>query len=308
MPIYLKTLMITVIIGSMIFLHGCSTRKERLQVGIIAPSTNHLPLLIALEEELLSETDLQIHRFASGWEANEALINGKIDLAIVPFTYAWQARSERKGVRIISFLERESDGIIARCEINRVEELEGKKVGILRASTLDVFFHLIVDDLGIKPEVIYFRTPTEMAAALTSGSVDALSFYVPPIFQFDERFHPLLWYSDYFPEHPCCDIMVFEESLERKRTQIESFLSAMQKSSEILQDDPERGVVITIEHFGYDREVAEWTLRHQKFITGLDDSGKLFQQKVASKMAEMGYLREDVDPTEVFYDIFENQD
>ena len=287
---------------------GCNVRDERLQVGIIAPSTNHLPLLIALKEGLLSEPDLQIHRFASGWEANEALINGRIDLAIVPFTYAWQARSERKGVKIISFLERESDGIIVRREITTLEELHGKRVGLLRASTLDIFFHLLVDELEIKPEIIYFRTPTEMAAALTSGSVDALSFYVPPIFQFDERFQPLLWYSDYFPEHPCCDVMVFEKSLGSKRSQVESFLLAMEKSSEILQNDPEKGIVITMEHFGYNRQVAEMTLQHQKFITGLDEAGLLFQQKVAKKMAEMGYLRGEVDPAEVFYDIFEQQD
>lgn len=291
------------LILSVIFFISCSAKDDLLQVGLIAPSTNHLPLLAALEEDILSADEFRIHWFASGWEVNEALINGRIDLSIMPFTYAWQGISEGKDVRILSFLERESDGIIARKEIRNLHDLTGRKVGVLRASTLDVFFRLIMDMYDLHPEIIYFRTPTEMATALTSGHVDALSFYVPAIFQFSEDFHTLMWYSEIFPQHPCCDLVVFEKSLREKREQIKKFVAAMQESCYILSGEPDKGAELIVKHFHYDRETAKETLLQQKFITGLDEEGIEFQQKVIGKMFEMGYIRRIVPVDEVYYDI-----
>ncbi len=286
---------------------GCSRKHDKLQIGLIAPSTNHLPVLIALEEGLLDEDELKIHWFSSGWEVNEALISGRVDLAIMPFTYAWQGVAERQKVRILSFLERESDGIIARREIETVRDLDGRKVGVLRASTLDIFFHLVIDSYNIEPEIVYFRTPTEMAAALNTGHVDALSFYVPPMFQFDNRFKPLLWYSELYPEHPCCDLVAYEESLSEKEDLIFDFLRVIEKSCNIMQKENNKGISLIIDHFGYERTIAEKTLEQQKFITGLNEEGIKFQKKVVNKMLDLGYLRKEVSTSDVYYDIHESR-
>lgn len=289
----------------LLLLTNCVDRKEILYIGLIAPSTNHLPLLIAGEEDLMNNDRMKIHHFTSGWEANEALINGRIDVAIMPFTYAWQGVSENRGIRIISFLERESDGIIARAEINSLEELDGKRVGVLRASTLDIFFHMVIDEYGIEPDIVYFRTPTEMATALTSKHVDALSFYVPSIFQFDERFKVIFWYSELYPEHPCCDIIANEKSLSTKGDLVSGFMEIISEGARIIDTERDRGVKAIEKNFGYDLEIAAKTLEQQKFIYGLEIEGVLFQQEVAAKMLELGYMRKMVEPGEVYYDIFE---
>jgi len=285
-----------------IIMAGCNRSRDRIDIGIIAPSTNHLPLLVALENGLISNDEVKIHRFLSGWETNEALIGGRIDLAIMPFTYAWQAISEGKELKILSFLERESDGIISRKEIEHIEDLEGKRIGVLRASTLDIFLFLVIDELKIEPEVIYFRTPTEMSVALNNGYVDALSFYVPPIFEFDDRFHILFWYSQLFPEHPCCDIIVNENSLETNAKQIDRLLKAILEGCEMLNNEPEQGVSIIVEQFGYDAITARKSLTQQKFIGGLEKEGQLFQERATTKMTELGYLRKRVDKEKVYYD------
>ncbi|MBW6516449.1 MAG: ABC transporter substrate-binding protein [Candidatus Cloacimonetes bacterium] len=300
-----KKYMLGSIIMISLLMISCSSKMDILQVGIISPSTNHLSLLIALDEGLINDNEIKIHRFSSGWEANEALINGKIDLAIMPFTYAWQAVSERRKVKIISFLERESDGIIAHRNITAINDLDGKKLGVLRASTLDIFFQMLLDDYNILPEVIYFRTPTEMATALQNGYVDALSFYVPPLFHFDDNFHILLWYSELYPEHPCCDILVYEDSLVNKKEQIERFLEGVKIGCQILESDSDQGIKTIMSNFGLARDVAEKTLKQQKFKLGLEPSGKEFQEKVARKMLELGYLRATVSSQEVYYDFFE---
>ena len=165
-----------------ILLLGCTNRNEnKLIVGIIKPSLNHLPFDFGLATEFLDRENYTIKKFASGWETNEALVSGKIDVAILPFTYTWLAISNGEKVKIISFFERESDGIIAKPEIETLDQLEGKRIGVLRASTLDVFAELMSEDHKINMEFVYFRTPMDMAAALRSNEVDALPMNQPPL-------------------------------------------------------------------------------------------------------------------------------
>ena len=164
---------------------GCSYKdKNRLIIGIIKPSLNHLPFDLGMAKGILDNDQYVIKEFASGWETNEALISGKIDVAIMPFTYTWLDVSNGHKVRIISFFERESDGIIARPGISKLDQMNGMRIGVLRASTLDIFAEFVSQDHYINMEFVYFRTPMDMAAALQSGEVDALSFYVPSIFSF----------------------------------------------------------------------------------------------------------------------------
>ena len=88
-----------------------------------------------------------------------------------------------------NFLSFPLNGIITKKEIQSIQELDGKKIGVLRASTLDIFCEMFAEKYNISLEQIYFRTPVEMATALQRGEVDALSYYVPSIFRFNEDFH-----------------------------------------------------------------------------------------------------------------------
>lgn len=275
---------------SLILVLACSSDKDRLVIGLIRPSTDHLPVGIAIEMELLNPQDYLIRFFSSGWEVNEALINGNIDLAVMPFTYAWTGVSRGYQVRTISFFELESDGIIAHKNINSVAELDGRRLGVLRASTLEIFAEMLNDKYEIEMKLVYFRTPMEMAAALTGGSVDALSFYVPAIFKFSGDFHVISWYSDYFPLHTCCDIVAGVDAIEKKEEKIRAFLEAVTVSSEAVNNRERTVVEYMKKNYQLTKDEAEKTLEHTKFKLGLSDEDMSFQLKIASKMYELGYL------------------
>ena len=287
---------------------GCTKDTSKLRLGLIAPSTDHLPVGYALEKGFLSHDLVKIHYFTSGWEVNEALITGRIDIAIMPFTYGWQAVAEGKEVKIISFFERESDGIIARKGIDNIRQLDGLRLGTLRASTLDVFAHMVAEDFNINPEIVYFRTPTEMAIALKRGYVDALSFYVPAIFNFTDDMTIIFWYSEYYPKHPCCDLIASDEAIENKEDQIRELLKVLEESCYHLSKSMSESIKHIERSYKLSLEVAESTLKHTKFIMGFDEEGVAFQQQTAKKMYELGYLRRQVAPGEVYYDINKNKE
>ncbi len=283
---------------------GCSNRSEdKLIVGIIKPSLNHLPLDFGLATEFLNRENYKIKQFASGWETNEALISGKIDVAILPFTYTWLAISNGKKVKIISFLERESDGIIASPDIKTLDQLQGKKIGVLRASTLDVFAEMLVEDRNLDMEFVYFRTPMDMATALKSGEVDALSYYVPSIFKFPSDYNIVHWYGDDHPLHTCCNISATEDAINSKSSLIKGFLKGLEIATAELNKSPSTAYKAIEEFFELYPPYSKQSLYHTKYVMGLDEKMKEFELKAFNKMIEKGYAENQVVPENVYFEI-----
>ncbi len=287
----------------LLLLIGCSSNNEILVIGLIKPSLNHLPFDFGLEIGSLIKEDYKIKYFSSGWETNEALVSEKIDVAIMPFTYTWTDVSQGKKVKIISFLERESDGIITTKEIEDIQDLDGKKIGVLRASTLDIFAEMFLDENDIKMELVYLRTPMDMATALKSGEVDALSYYVPSIFKFDENFHIIHWYSETFPFHPCCDLSATEKAISNKKKKIEKLIKGLEKSVNELNNNPVVAFDFAQISFYLQKEIAKQSLYHTKFVMGLSEKSKMFEQKAINKMIEKGYIEKPVNAEDVYFNV-----
>ena len=283
---------------------GCTNRSEdKLIVGIIKPSLNHLPFDFGLATKFLDRENYIIKKFASGWETNEALISGKIDVAILPFSYTWLAISNGKKVKIISFLERESDGIIANPDIKTIDQLEGKKIGVLRASTLDVFAELFSEERKIDMEFVYFRTPIDMASALKSGEVDALSYYVPSIFKFPSEYNIVHWYGDDHPLHTCCNISATEDAINSKSDLIKEFITGLETATAELNKSPSTAYKAVEEFFELYPPYSKQSLYHTKYVMGLDEKMKEFELKAFNKMIEKGYAENPVTPENVYSEI-----
>ncbi len=185
-----------------------------------------------------------------------------------------------------------------------LQDLQGKKLGVLRSSTLDIFAHLLFEEKNIEMEFVYLRTPMDMAAALAKGEVDALSFYVPSIFNFDEeQFHILAWYGDFFPNHPCCDLVVHNQAIENKSAALHHFVEGLEKSSRILNENPQIATEAIVEFYGVPANHARSTIHRTKFVMGLGEDGQIFEQRTADMMLELGYLEHPVLKENVYYQL-----
>ncbi|MEA1972496.1 MAG: ABC transporter substrate-binding protein, partial [Candidatus Cloacimonadota bacterium] len=228
------------------------------------------------------------------------IASGKVDIAILPFTYVWKDVEKGLPVKIVSFLERESDGIIARKGISKISDLNGKKIGVLKASTLDIFSEMVEDKYNINMEQIYFRSPMDMAVALTSGEVDALSYYVPSIFKFSDDFKIIYWYGDDWANHPCCDLAANEESIEKKNKQIRKFMKQLEISVNKLNSNLPNGYKTAKEYFSLTKENYYKSAEHQRFNLVLSESGKKFEIETIMQMKKIGYIKGDVQPSKVY--------
>jgi ABC-type nitrate/sulfonate/bicarbonate transport system substrate-binding protein len=68
------------VISALLFC-ACAKTEPKLRLGFIKPSINHLPLSLLLQQNKIA--GIKLVYFSSGWEAQEALISGKIDTAIL---------------------------------------------------------------------------------------------------------------------------------------------------------------------------------------------------------------------------------
>ncbi len=283
------------------FLGACGNGVESrpLRVGLIRPSLDYLPYVLAIELGGVDASAYAVTEFGSGWEANEALAAGKVDVAILPFTYVWADVAAGLPVRTVSFLERESDGIAARRPLSSLAELAGRRIGVLRASTLDVLAGAALAEAGLDAELVPLRGPTELAAALRGGDIDAVSLYVPPILGLGEEFPVVHWFGDADPGHPCCNVAAHADALRERPAQVAAFVTLLERGVAVLAQRPLEAAEIAAQRWQLAPETVAGALAHMHFRTGLDDAGRAFEARMAAAMLARGYLTRAVAADEV---------
>lgn len=294
---------ILVLAAALPFLGSCGRgADDPVVLGLIKPSLDHLPYQFARQAGDPALAGVQVRYFTSGWETGEALAAGRIDAAILPFTYAWTAAARGLPVRIMGFLERESDGIVARRDIAALEDLAGRRIGVLRASTLEVLAVMALQDRGLEAELVPLRGPAEMVAALRAGDVDALSLYVPPILGLGEAFHVLHWYGEDHPGHPCCDLVVHLPAYRKKRRALERLQAALAAAAHRLEQAraDEAVVAQACDLYGLPPHLAAASLARLRFGFGREERGRAFQMRAAAVMRELGYLQTVPDTSHVY--------
>ncbi len=287
---------------------SCSKQQSVLRIGIIKPSIDHLPLSYALHTGLLDEASYKLISFSSGWELQEAIISRHVDIAIIPFTYAWNAAEKGHPIRIVSFFERETDGIITSNRINDLRELNRSKIGLLRASTLDVLMLDFAEKHGIEYESVYFRTPNEVVSALTSGNVDAIVLYVPLIQKLSSDYHVIHWFGSDHEAHPCCDIAVNTDNMNKDRLNLaRKLLMILDESIEIVNNREEKVINYIQTTYGLSIEQAHQALDKTVYKTGLDEHGRRFERSMTDISVRLGYQTRQISNSDIYLDLDHDQ-
>jgi len=290
-----------IMIVLMLLASACSKKQpdSGLRIGIIRPSLNHLPLSYALSQNPDLEAELKISFFSSGWELQEAMISNHVDLGIMPFSYAYNAASKGYPLRILSFLERETDAIVAPYGLKSLEELDQKRLGVLKASTLDLLAHDLAKSRGISFDILYFRSPNEMISALSRGDADAICLYEPLISKLGEEFEAIYYFAESDPEHPCCDLVINTKSLTKAKE--EQLAGLMHEIEDVIANAPEADLLDFVQsYYGLSETEAVSALAHTTFRMDLDEEGKTFERRMMQSAQDLGYISEIPESTQIY--------
>jgi len=288
----------------LILFTACGKTSEILRIGLIKPSVDHLPFSYALQQGKLDSREIQTVYFSSGWETQEALISGNIDIAIIPFTYAWNAASKGYPVRIVSFFERETDAILVPHTHKESTLKPQSRIGLLKASSLDILFYDWAQRQSLPYIPVYFRTPNELVSAGQTREVDAIVSYEPIIQKTAQDFRVLHWFNADFPEHPCCDLVVNTTNLNphRKRMILDLMDKLSEASLEVSQMTPEL-ISSMAGLYGLTEKECKAALQHTTFRMGLDEAGKAFERQMISHALNLGYQDKHLPGSDIYLDL-----
>ena len=105
---------------------------------------------------------------------SDALVSGSIDFAISGVTPTISSIAQGRDLKIIASAADGGSGFIGNGE-SSLDELVGKKIGIVQGSAQEVALRLLIDEAGLTPEDFELSVipVPEMASAFIAGDIDA---------------------------------------------------------------------------------------------------------------------------------------
>jgi len=258
-------------------LAGCkSTTPEESPVLIGVRTSNcQSPFFIADKHGLYRKAgvDAEVRLVLSNTEIIEAAQRGDLQMGSLPITTAIAAISHGTDIVIVAGSGRGTDGILTRAEndYSSVADLRGKKIATIRGSILDVPLRMALEQEGLDPEsavtLVYFSKLGDMISALKTGQVDASSNTEPFMTEAVRQGwgHILGYYTDQWPDHPCCILFAQREFAERRPGQLEKILNVHLQAVEYANEHRDENAATIVEYLeAFDQDLVYASLAPDK--------------------------------------------
>jgi NitT/TauT family transport system substrate-binding protein len=177
--------------------------------------------------------DVELVYIAAGSRAVQTLVGGSIDVAAIGGPAGVDARLAGADTVYIAIpVNRVIVFTVAAPQIQRVEELRGKSIGVTRVGTVtDYFTRLYLRQNGLVPDRDVMVRQTgglpETVAALKAGQVHAGTFGFPAVLHARAAgFRVLVDYSTQGFRYPLSGIVVTQKLLRSNETSMRRFLEA----------------------------------------------------------------------------------
>jgi NitT/TauT family transport system substrate-binding protein len=188
---------------------------------------------------------VRLIEFVAVNDTQRAFEHDKIDGGTFSLFQVLQNRDQLKRKMQVPLVIDFSDGadlVMARPEITDVRSLRGRRVGVT-LSPLDIFFltrALEVNGMGLKDvSLVYVRT-ADMAEALKSGKVDAITAYPPNSTEIENAgIGRTIFTSSRIPGE-IVDVLALDEEIVRKRPDdVDGVIRAFYRAVGYAQEHPE---------------------------------------------------------------------
>lgn len=184
-PVIPRLAALLALLASVLALCGCGANERPLRIGLNAwPGYEFLFLAEVQGYYKRRGVDVRLVEFGSLSDARVALERGQIDGLGTTVVEVLMARAHRKGaaqiVRVVDYSDG-ADVIIARRELEHVNQLRGRRVGV-ELGSLGVYVlsaALMRHGLTLSDVTTVSQDQATMVAALERGSIDAIVTYPP---------------------------------------------------------------------------------------------------------------------------------
>ena len=284
---------IAILIALLLGVTSCAPAAgPKIAIGV-RTANDHSPFYIADKKGYYGDEGLEVEvkLIPSNTEIIEAIQRGDLQVGATPVTTAIAAIAQGTEIEIIAMTGRGSDGLLVRADsgLEAIEDLRGKKIATIRASILDVPLRLALEEAGIDPEkdvtLVYFSKLGDMISALKTGQVDATSNTEPFMTDAERQGWGkiLLYYTAYWPDHPCCVVFARKDFAEERPEAVEKVLQAHVRAVEFANENTPETAEIIVEYLGaFDPALVEASLSREKMCIDYE-----FTPAEIARMAEL---------------------
>lgn len=205
------------------------------------------------------------------------------------------------------------DGIIASGEIKSVKDLEGKTVGLDKASTSYFFFLAVLNKYGVDESKVDIQEMTsgDAGAAFVAGKLDAAVTWEPWLTKASQREggHVLISSRD-FPGYIVDVISVRQDFIDEHPDAVLGLVKAWNEAVDYYKENPEEGNRIMAQALSLSEEEIADMAKGVQFM-GTEENARFFDAsqsentiyyitELASQFwTEKGVLEKKVDPQEI---------
>jgi NitT/TauT family transport system substrate-binding protein len=190
--------------------------------------------------------DVELVYIAAGSRAVQTLVGGSIDIAAIGGPAGVDAKLAGGDTVYVAIpVNRVIVFTVAAPQIQRVEELRGKSIGVTRVGTVtDFFTRYYVRQNGLVPDRDVMIRQTgglpETLAALKAGQVQAGTFGFPAVLHARAAgFRVLIDYNTLGFRYPLSGLVVTQKLLRTREPAVRSFLEAHVEAVHRFRTDPE---------------------------------------------------------------------
>lgn len=243
--------------------------REKLTIAY-STASNAVLVYIAFAKGYFSEEGLdaipQPHPF--GKPALTAVIEGKADIATVGDTPIVFAVMNGEKITTLAAIQtsNKDEAIVARRDrgITKPADLKGKTIGVTLGTTAHFFVDsfLLAHGLEMEKVTLVDMKPAEMAVALESGRVDAVSVFNPTVKQLEKHLgeNGVLFYGESLYKTFC--VTATQEFVKKNPEAIKKFLRALVKAEDFIKEHPKEAQNLVADFIKMDKtELAEiWNI------------------------------------------------
>ena len=229
-------------------------------------ASNAILIYIAFTNSYFAEEGLdatpQPHPF--GKPALNAVIDGKADVATVADTPIMFAVVNGRQITILAVIQtsNRNEAIIARKDrgIIKPSDLKGKKIGVTFMTNADFFAYTFLLAQGIDRDQVKIidMKPDEMAAALGTGRVDAVSTFNPTIKQLERGLGnkgAVFFGGSLYTENFC--IVTMQDYVKKHPEAIKKVLRALLRAETFVQQNPDEARRLVADFIKIDKALLD---------------------------------------------------
>jgi len=310
----LMILIIVLIIVSLFSVFYFRQDKTTVKIGYL-PILASLPLYVAQENGYFVEEGVNIEtvQLQSSNQLVDALVRGDIDIVVessaVPALIVETIDSGELKIFSISDITTETpfDAVIVKkdSELEKLEDLENKKIGVFPGSTATNLLRKYLDEQGIDTSTIEFIQiiPPNQLSALYAGSIDALHPYEPSTTIAIESGNAKKIYGSIYASqlnhNPQGVALISTDFIKQNPSLAKKTINAFDKASDFIRQNDEETRKIIPKYVSVDQNVADKVIL--LYMGRSDNFDEEIMQDYADMIFEIGELESEVDVSNILY-------